>query len=139
MQNLQKENSKVAFELASYAKKSSRILRDNCNNVNADDVSEFMENKVLKVKKNKLAAFTAKAYADVITSGTKRKRKVILLSSTTDSIYLSSLVAVALEAGFASNVVGLPLSISQQEKKCLLNKAFNTTEINTEVKVPSLH
>jgi electron transfer flavoprotein alpha subunit len=52
-------------------------------------------------------------------SGTKRKRKVILLSSTTDSIYLSSLVAVALEAGFASNVVGLPLSISQQEKKCL--------------------
>jgi electron transfer flavoprotein alpha subunit len=31
--------------------------------------------------------------------------KVILLSSTTDSIYLSSLVAVALEAGFASNVV----------------------------------
>jgi hypothetical protein len=36
----------------------------------------------------------------------KTKRKVILLSST-DSIYLSSLVA-ALEAGFASNVVGLP-------------------------------
>jgi electron transfer flavoprotein alpha subunit len=46
----------------------------------------------------------------MLSSGTKRKRKVILLSSTTDSIYLSSLVAVALEAGFASNV-GL-LSIS---------------------------
>jgi electron transfer flavoprotein alpha subunit len=45
-------------------------------------------------------------------SHNKTKRKVILLSSTTDSIYLSSLVAVALEAGFASNVVGLPLSIS---------------------------
>jgi hypothetical protein len=29
----------------------------------------------------------------------KRKRKISLLSSTTDSIYLSSLVAVALEAG----------------------------------------
>jgi electron transfer flavoprotein alpha subunit len=54
-------------------KKSSRILRDNCNNVNADDVSEFMENKVLKVKKNKLAAFTAKAYADVITQRHKTK------------------------------------------------------------------
>jgi electron transfer flavoprotein alpha subunit len=38
----------------------------------------------------------------------KESAKVILLSSTTDSIYLSSLVAVALEAGFASNVVGLP-------------------------------
>jgi electron transfer flavoprotein alpha subunit len=33
----------------------------------------------------------------------KRKRKISLLSSTTDSIYLSSLVAVALEAGYASN------------------------------------
>jgi electron transfer flavoprotein alpha subunit len=60
-----------------------------------------------KSKDDKLAAFTAKAYADVITSGTNESAKVILLSSTTDSIYLSSLVAVALEAGFASNVVGL--------------------------------
>jgi electron transfer flavoprotein alpha subunit len=58
--------------------------------------------------------------------------KVILLSSTTDSIYLSSLVAVALEAGFASNVVGLPLSISpfQVKRNAFSNKAFNTTEIN---------
>jgi electron transfer flavoprotein alpha subunit len=80
--------------------------------VNADDVSELSKygGQGIKSKNDKLAAFTAKAYADVITSGTKRKRKVILLSSTTDSIYLSSLVAVALEAGFASNV-GL-LSIS---------------------------
>jgi electron transfer flavoprotein alpha subunit len=50
----------------------------------------------------------------------KTKAKVILLSSTTDSIYLSSLVAVALEAGFASNVVGLLKHISlSSEKKCL--------------------
>jgi hypothetical protein len=35
----------------------------------------------------------------------KTKAQNILLSSTTDSIY--HLVAVALEAGFASNVVGL--------------------------------
>jgi electron transfer flavoprotein alpha subunit len=35
--------------------------------------------------------------------------------------------------------VGLPLSISpSSEKKCLSNKAFNTTEINTEVKVLGL-
>jgi electron transfer flavoprotein alpha subunit len=36
---------------------------------------------------------------------TQKKAQKVLLSSTTDSIYLSSLVAVALEAGFASNVV----------------------------------
>jgi electron transfer flavoprotein alpha subunit len=71
---------------------------------------------ILKVKDDKLAAFTAKAYADVIHKRHKTKRKVILLSSTTDSIYLSSLVAVALEAGFASNVVGLQ-AISFQVKE----------------------
>jgi electron transfer flavoprotein alpha subunit len=69
----------------------------------------------------------------------KQSAKVILLSSTTDSIYLSSLVAVALEAGL-SNVVGLPLSISpfQVKRNAFSNKAFNTTEINTEVKVLGL-
>jgi hypothetical protein len=54
-----------------------------------------------------------------------------------NSIYLS-LVAVALEAGFASNVVGLPFKHTLLQKKCLSNKAFNTTEINTEVKVLGL-
>jgi hypothetical protein len=55
------------------------------------------------------------------------------------TVYLSSLVAVALEAGFASNV-GLPLSISpfQVKRNAFSNKAFNTTEINTEVKVLGL-
>ena len=61
----------------------------------------------------------------------------MILSSTTDSIYLSSLVAVGLEAGFASNVVGLPVSTApfQVKRTAFSNKAFNTTEINTEVKV----
>ena len=62
---------------------------------------------------------------------------MLILSSTTDSIYLSSLVAVGLEAGFASNVVGLPVSTApfQVKRTAFSNKAFNTTEINTEVKV----
>jgi electron transfer flavoprotein alpha subunit len=70
-------------------------------------------------------------------SGTKRKQSHFF-SSTTDSIYLSSLVAVALEAGFASNVVGLSLTSPFQVKELFSNKAFNTTEINTEVKVLGL-
>ncbi len=50
---------------------------------------------------------------------------------------MSSLVAVGLEAGFASNVVGLPVSTApfQVKRTAFSNKAFNTTEINTEVKV----
>jgi electron transfer flavoprotein alpha subunit len=137
---------KVAFELASYAKKVAESLGTTVTavTVNAGDVSELSKygvDKVLKVNNDKLAGFTAKAYADVIKQAAQKENaKLVLLSSTTDSIYLSSLVAVALEAGFASNVVGLPVSTSpfQVKRNAFSNKAFNFTEISTDVKVLGL-
>jgi electron transfer flavoprotein alpha subunit len=137
---------KVAFELASYAKKVAETLGTTVTavTVNAGDVSELSKygvDKVLKVSNDKLSAFTAKAYADVIKQAAqKESAKLVLLSSTTDSIYLSSLVAVALEAGYASNVVGLPVSTApfQVKRNAFSNKAFNITEINTDVKVLGL-
>lgn len=53
---------------------------------------------------------------------------------------MAPLVAVGLDAGFASNVVGLPLSTSpfQVKRTAFSNKAFNITEIATDVKVLSL-
>jgi len=137
---------KVAFELASYAKKVAESLGTTVTalTVNTSDVSELAKygvDKVLKVTNDKLAGFTAKAYADVIKQAAEKEgTKVVLLSSTTDSIYLSSLVAVALNAGFASNVVGLPVTTSpfQVKRNAFSNKAFNITEINTDVKVLGL-
>lgn len=137
---------KVAFELASYAKKVAETLGTTVTAVtlNAGDVSELAKygvDKVLKVSNDKLSGFTAKAYADVIKQAAQKENaKVVLLSSTTDSIYLSSLVAVALEAGYASNVVGLPVSTApfQVKRNAFSNKAFNTTEIKTDVKVLGL-
>lgn len=137
---------KVAFELASYAKKVAESLGTTVTalTVNAGDVSELAKygvDKVLKVNNDKLAGFTAKAYADVIKQAAEKEgTKVVLLSSTTDSIYLSSLVAVALNAGYASNVVGLPISTSpfQVKRNAFSNKAFNITEISTDVKVLGL-
>lgn len=137
---------KVAFELASYAKKVAETLGTTVTavTVNAGDVSELAKygvDKVLKVSNDKLTGFTAKAYADVIKQAAeKESAKVVLLSSTTDSIYLSSLVSVALEAGYASNVVGLPISTTpfQVKRNAFSNKAFNITEITTDVKVLGL-
>ena len=137
---------KVAFELASYAKKVAESLGTTVTalTINAGDVSELSTygvDKVLKVSNDKLAGFTAKAYADVIKQAAEKEgAKLVLLSSTTDSIYLSSLTAVGLNAGYASNVVGLPLSTSpfQVKRTAFSNKAFNITEIETEVKVLGL-
>ena len=137
---------KVAFELASYAKKVADSLGTTVTavTVNAGDVSELSKygvDKVLKVSNDTLAGFSAKAYADVIQQAVQKENaKLILLSSTTDSIYLAPLVAVSLEAGFVSNVVGLPLNTApfQVKRTAFSNKAFNTTEIETDIKILGL-
>ena len=137
---------KIAFELASYAKKVAESLGTTVTavTINTTDVSELSKygvDKVLKVTNDKLTGFSAKAYADVIKQAAqKESAKLILLSSTTDSIYLSPLVAVSLEAGFASNVVGLPVSTSpfQVRRNSFSNKAFNITEISTDIKILGL-
>ena len=137
---------KVAFELASYAKKIAETLGTTVTavTINTSDVSELSKygvDKVLKVTNDKLSGFSAKAYADVIKQAAQKEgSKVILLSSTTDSIYLSPHIAVALEAGFASNVVALPVSTSpfQVRRSAFSNKAFNITEINTDIKIIGL-
>lgn len=137
---------KVAFELASYAKKVAESLGTDVtavtvNTDNVSDLSKYGVSKILKVSNDKLKNFNAKAYADVIKQAAQKEgSKVVLLSSTTDSLYLAPIVSIGLNAGFASNVVGLPVSTSpfQVKRNAFSNKAFNITEINTDVKVLSL-
>jgi electron transfer flavoprotein alpha subunit len=137
---------KVAFELASYAFKIAENMGTTVTavTINAADVAELSKygvNKVLKVSQDKLQLFNSKAYADVIEQAAKSEgAKIVVLSSTTDSLYLAPMVAVGLEAGYASNVVALPLSQSpfQVKRTAFSNKAFNITEIATDVKVLSI-
>ena len=137
---------KVAFELASYAKKLAETLNTTVTalTINATDVSELSKygvDKVLKVNNDQLKNFSAKAYADVLKQAAQKEdQKVIVLSSSTDSLYLAPLLAVSLQAGYASNVIGLPLSTSPFEVKrsAFSNKAFVMTDITTDVKVLAL-
>lgn len=137
---------KVALELASYAKKVAESLGTTVTavTVNASDVSELGKygvDKVLKVSNDKLNTFNAKAYADVIKQAAQKEgAKVVILSSSTDSLYAAPAVAVGLDAGFASNVVALPESTSPfvVKRTGFSNKAFNFTEISSDVKVIAL-
>jgi len=134
---------KVALELASYAKKVAETLGTSVTavTINASDVSELGKygvDKVLKVSDAKLEKFNAKAYADVVKQAAQKEgANVVILSSTTDSLYAAPIVAVGLEAGYASNVVALPVSISpfQVKRNAFSNKGFNITEISSDVKV----
>ncbi|MBP6074333.1 MAG: electron transfer flavoprotein subunit alpha/FixB family protein [Flavobacterium sp.] len=134
---------KVAFELASYAKKvassmGTTVTAVTINNADNNALATYGVDKVITVSNDKLNNFSAKAYADVITQVAKKEgAQIVLISSSTDSLYVAPLVAVALEAGYASNVVALPESTSpfQVKRTAFSNKAFNLTEINTAVKV----
>ncbi len=137
---------KVAFEVASYAKKVAESLGTTVTavTINVADVSELSKygvDKVLKVTNDRLSGFSAKAYADVIKQAAQKEgAKLVVLSSTTDSIYLAPYIAVSLEAGFASNVVGLPVNTApfQVRRSAFSNKAFNITEISSAVKIIGL-
>ncbi len=137
---------KVAYELASYAKKIADQTGDAVTaiTINADDVSTLATygvSKVLKVNDDKLKAFSAKAYADAIKQAAQKEgSKLVLVASTTDSLYLAPLLAVGLEAGYASNVVALPESTSPfvVKRNVFSNKAFSYTEITTDVKLIAL-
>jgi electron transfer flavoprotein alpha subunit len=134
---------KTAFELASYAKKiagqtGTTVTALSINVTDNQALAAYGVDKVLTVTNDKLKAFNAKAFADVIKQAAqKESAKIVLFSSNTDSLYIAPLVAVALEAGYASNVVGLPESTSpfQVKRHAFSNKAFTVTEISTDVKV----
>jgi electron transfer flavoprotein alpha subunit len=95
---------KVAFELAAYAKNVATSMGTTVTavTVNVSDVSELSKygvDKVLKISNDNLTKFTAKAYADAIKQASeKESAKLVLLSSTTDSLYLAPLVAVGLDS-----------------------------------------
>ncbi len=134
---------KIAFEVASYAKAVADQMGTTVTAItfNADDVSElgtYGVDKVLKLNDTKLDMFNAKTYANVIKQAVdKEGAKVVILSQSADSKYLAPILAVNLEAGYASNVVEAPTSASPftVKRTAFTNKAFNFTSINTEVKV----
>ncbi|MFD2725207.1 electron transfer flavoprotein subunit alpha/FixB family protein [Hyunsoonleella rubra] len=139
----QNKFKKSAFEVASYAKAVADQLGTTVTAVaiNIDDTSalgNYGVDKVLTVSNSELNSFNAKTYASVLQQGAeKESAKVVVLSSSADSKYLTPLLAVGLDAGYASNVVGAPLSTSPftVKRTAFTNKAFENTEITSDVKI----
>jgi len=134
---------KVAFEVASYAKAVADQMGTSVTaiTINANDASElgnYGVDKVLKVTSADLEKFNANTYANVIKQAAEKEgTKVVIVSSSADSKYLAPLLAVGLDAGYASNVVEAPSSASPftVKRTAFTNKAFNMTTIDTDVKV----
>ena len=137
---------KSAFEVVSYGKKVAEQLGTQCNvvTVNVSDASElytYGAETVINVSDAQLNTFNAKAFASAISQVAKSKSAtVIVIDSSIDGLYVGPLVAVNLDAGYASNAVALPSSTSPfvVKRKAFSNKGFNNTEVSTDVKVIGL-
>ncbi|XRE42863.1 Electron transfer flavoprotein, alpha subunit [Tenacibaculum discolor] len=133
---------KTAFEVVSYGKKVAEQLGSDLVvlTINGGDASElytYGAENVVEVK-NDLPSFNAKAYASIIKQVAEAKgANTVIIDSSVDGLTVAPLVAVALEAGYASNAVALPSSTSPfvVKRKAFSNKGFNNTEISTEKKV----
>ena len=137
---------KIALEAVSYAKGIADQMGTTVTavSINANDTSELAKygaSKVLQVSNDKLNKFNGEAYADVIGQAAKNEdAKVIIVTSSANSKFLSPTLAVNMEAGFVPNVVALPESTSPFRVKhnVFTNKASAITEITTDVKLIGL-
>ena len=132
---------KAALEAASYGKAVAEAMGTNlvALTFNANDASElgtYGVEKVLNV--NTVSVFNVKIYADIIRQASEKEAAtVVILSASADSRYIAPLLAVGLKAGYASNVVAAPSSLSPfvVKRTAFTNKAFCNTEISTAVKI----
>ncbi|MEW7277256.1 electron transfer flavoprotein subunit alpha/FixB family protein [Aquimarina sp. 2201CG1-2-11] len=137
---------KGALEVASYAKGVADLLGTSVTAISinggaSDELGLYGVEKVLEVKEDKLTAFNAKAYASVIQQAVQQEgAKVVIISSSADSKFIAPLLSVYLTAGYVSNVVALPESTSpiKVKRTAFTNKAFNSTEISSDVKLIGL-
>ncbi|RAV29724.1 electron transfer flavoprotein subunit alpha/FixB family protein [Sinomicrobium soli] len=137
---------KTAFEVASYAKDLARQTGSTVTavSINAGDTAplgNYGVDKVLRVNDDRLAAFNARAYADIIQQAARQEAaKIVIIGSTANDKYLAPLLAAQLEAGYAPNVVALPESTDpfRVKRTAFSNKAFNITEISTDIKLVGL-
>ena len=137
---------KTAFEVVSYGKKVAEQLGSNviALTINANDASELYKygaEKVITVSNDNLTTFNAKMYASVVSEvANAQGANVVVIDSSVDGLYLAPMVAVNLEAGYASNVVSAPSNTSPftVKRKAFSNKAFSNTVISTEKKVIGL-
>ena len=132
---------KVAFEVASYGKAvadqmGTEVIAVTFNAANAETLGNYGVSKVMNITAE--GSFDAKIYASGIQQAAVAcDAKAVVVSSSADSRYLTPLLAVGLAAGYATNVVAAPSSLSPftVKRSAFTNKAFTQTEISTEIKI----
>lgn len=137
---------KSAFEVVSYGKKVAEQLGSNVvvltiNANNNNELYTYGAEKVVTVSNDALSTFNAKTYTSVIKQVADAEGStVVILDSSINGLSIAPMIAVALDAGLASNVVALPSATSPftVKRKAFSNKAFSNTIVTSDNKVIGL-
>ncbi len=134
---------KNAFEVASFASEVAKQMGTTVTAVaiNAEDhesLGTFGVSKVLNVSNDSLKTFNARAFSSTIAEAAQKEgAQVVVVSSSTDTKFLSPILSAKLSAGYVPNVVAAPESVSPfiVKRTAFSNKGFAHTQIATEVKL----
>ncbi|WP_435624769.1 electron transfer flavoprotein subunit alpha/FixB family protein [Flagellimonas sp.] len=134
---------KNAFEVASYAYAVAQQLGETVTAVainaeNSESLGTYGVSKVLSVSNPDLDTFNAKAYASVVAQAAEAEgAKVVIVSSSADTKFLTPIVTAKLNAGYVPNVVAAPESTSPfvVKRTAFSNKGFAFTAIEAETKI----
>ncbi len=133
--------SKGAKELASYGKALGEQMGQDVVAVgfalqNTEDLYKYGVSRVLNIEN--LKDFNAQIYADAIAQAIdKTQAEIILISSSNEAVYVGSLLAGKINAGYVSQVIALPESTNPfvVKRKAFSNKGIASTEILTDKKL----
>ena len=131
---------KIAFEAASYARaianENNTTVTAVCINAeNPAELESYGVDKILNISNEGLKTFNALSYSQsIFEAAENEKSNIIVISSSVDSKYLAPLLAVKLKAGYISNASELPSNYSPLtvKRSAFTNKAFESTQVNTE-------
>lgn len=137
---------KTSFEATSYGKKLAEQLGTNTvvlaiNSTTPSELYNYGAEKVLNVSNNDLVQFNAKIYAAIVKQAAEKENaEVVIIDASANGLYVAPMIAINLNAGYASNVVALPNSTTPftVKRKAFSSKAFQITEIKTATKIIGL-
>ena len=132
------ELSSYGFALAKQQNTTFTIVTINCED--ADQLANYGASKLINLK-TETKHFEAHAYATALAEiATKEDAKIILISSSADAKYMGGVLAGKLQAGYVTNVVGLPTSNDSLtvKRSVFSNKAFANTTLAGAINIIGL-
>jgi len=132
---------KSALEVSSYGRKLADQTKSNLHGIafNSSDphkIQKYGVEKLINIKTDHV--FDARIYADLLCKNFKELEGTIFITgSSADSRYIFPIVSIYLDAGYATNVIEFPTSISPLvlKRSAFTNKGFVFTELTTNNKI----